>query len=102
MNEFECYSTYTALKLHFTTDYDYFKYNGKHNASVASFEKRTDKRFFKRLAKRNINIVEYYVANLIDGKESITKLLLYVHTFIFPITYSYFCYHSVMCFICYQ
>ena len=74
MTEFEAYIQFLALKLHFTSDhYDYFKYNGKHNASVASFEKRTDKRFFKRLAKRNINIVEYYVANLIDGKEWVSQ-----------------------------
>jgi len=74
MTEFETYIQFLALKLHFTSDhYDYFKYNGKHNASVASFEKRTDKRFFKRLAKRNINIVEYCVANLIDGKEWISE-----------------------------
>ena len=74
MTEFEAYIQFLALKLHFTSDhYDYFKYNGKHNASLASFEKRTDKRFFKRLAKRNINIVEYYVANLIDGKEWVSQ-----------------------------
>ena len=74
MTEFEAYIQFLALKLHFTSDhYDYFKYNGKHNASLASFEKRTDKRFFKRLAKRNINIVEYCVANLIDGKEWISE-----------------------------
>ena len=74
MTEFEAYIQFLALKLHFTSEhYDYFKYNGKHNASLASFEKRTDKRFFKRLAKRNINIVEYCVANLIDGKEWISE-----------------------------
>jgi hypothetical protein len=74
MTEFEAYIQFLALKLHFTSEhYDYFKYNGKHNASLASFEKRTDKRFFKRLAKRNINIVEYYVANLIDGKEWVSQ-----------------------------
>ena len=48
MTEFEAYCQFLALKLHFTTDhYDYFKYNGKHNATPASFEKRTDKRFLK-------------------------------------------------------
>ena len=74
MTEFEAYIQFLALKLHFTSEhYDYFKYNGKHNATMASFEKRTDKRFFKRLAKRNINIVEYYVANLIDGKEWVSQ-----------------------------
>ena len=74
MTEFDAYRQFLALKLHFTSDsYDYFKYNGKHNASMESFDKRTDKRFFKRLVRKNINIVEYYVANLVDGKEWISQ-----------------------------
>jgi len=74
MTDFEAYLQFLALKLHFTSDhYDYFKYNGKHNASLQSYDKRTDKRFFKRLARRNINIVEYCVANLVDGKEWISE-----------------------------
>ena len=74
MTEFEAYCQFLALKLHFTTDhYDYFKYNGKHNATAASFEKRTDKRFFKKLVRKNINIVDYYVANLTAGKEWISE-----------------------------
>ena len=53
MTEFEAYCQFLALKLHFTTDhYDYFKYNGKHNATPESFDKRTDKRFFKRLVRK--------------------------------------------------
>ena len=51
MNEFECYSTYTALKLHFTSDYDYFKYNGKCNVTLSSFNKRKEKFFFKKLSR---------------------------------------------------
>ena len=74
MTEFDAYRQFLALKLYFTsTSYDYFKYNGKHNASMESFDKRTDKRFFKRLVRKNINIVEYYVANLVDGKEWISQ-----------------------------
>ena len=59
MTDFEAYRQFLALKLHFTSEhYDYFKYNGKHNATMASFEKRTDKRFFKKLVRKNINITE--------------------------------------------
>ena len=43
MNEFEAYKHYLALKLHFSSDYDYFKYNGKTNATQQSFEKRKDR-----------------------------------------------------------
>ena len=74
MTDFEAYRQFLALKLHFTSEhYDYFKYNGKHNATMASFEKRTDKRFFKKLVRKNIIITEYYVANLVNGKEWISQ-----------------------------
>ena len=74
MTDFEAYRQFLALKLHFTSEhYDYFKYNGKHNATVASFEKRTDKRFFRRLVKKNIDLTEYYVANFVNGKEWISQ-----------------------------
>lgn len=74
MTEFEAYRHFLALKLHFTSEnYDYFKYNGKHNATMASFDKRSDKRFFKKLVRKNINITEYYVANLVNGKEWISQ-----------------------------
>ena len=74
MTDFEASRQFLALKLHFTSEhYDYFKYNGKHNATMASFEKRTDKRFFKKLVRKNINITEYYVANLVNGKEWISQ-----------------------------
>ena len=43
MNEFDACQLYMALKLHFTTKYDYFKYNGKTKFTVAQFNKRKDK-----------------------------------------------------------
>lgn len=39
MTPFECFNLYHALKLHFTSDYDFIKYNGKTNVSIKSFEK---------------------------------------------------------------
>jgi len=65
MNEFECYSTYTALKLHFTSDYDYFKYNGKCNVTVSSFNKRREKFFFKKLSREynSEELVDFLVSN---------------------------------------
>lgn len=47
-----CYREYLALKRHFSSDYDYFKYHGKVNASAASLEKRRDRYYFEKLAKR--------------------------------------------------
>ena len=43
---FEVYICYLAMKRHFTSSYDYFKYNGKVNARVDAFENRKDKFFF--------------------------------------------------------
>jgi hypothetical protein len=52
MNAFEAYENYLAIKRHFTSTYDFFKYNGKVNTSVAAFERRRDKFFFEKIAKK--------------------------------------------------
>ena len=71
MNEFDACQLYMALKLHFTTKYDYFKYNGKTKFTVAQFNKRKDKYQFVRLARKysQEELVEYFCANLIKGKQ---------------------------------
>jgi hypothetical protein len=51
-NGFTAYSEYLAIKRHFTTKYDYFKYNGKVNVSKESFESRRDAYQFQRLSKK--------------------------------------------------
>jgi len=62
------YSKYVALKNHFTSDaYDYFKYSKKSRISSASLNKRSDKYFFFRLAKKGDAIEDFLVANLIDN-----------------------------------
>ena len=70
MNEFEAYEKYVALKLHFTSEYDYFRYNGKTSVTPKSFNDRKDKFHFKKLAKKydDSTLIEYFVANLIDNK----------------------------------
>lgn len=52
MSPFECYQQYLALKRHFTSDYNYFKYRGKVNVSKEAFEGRRDKMLFNVLAKQ--------------------------------------------------
>ena len=71
MNEFDACQLYMALKLHFTTKYDYFKYNGKTKFTVAQFNKRKDKYQFVKLARKysHAELVEYFCANLIRGKQ---------------------------------
>lgn len=61
---FQIYMYYLALKRHFTTDYDFFKYNGKVKASQQSFENRKDKFFFYKLSKRK-DAKEFILANMI-------------------------------------
>lgn len=68
MNGFEVYKIYLSLKLHFSKDnYNFFLFNGKSRASLASFEKRNDKYFFKKLAlKYDANtIIEFFVSHFI-------------------------------------
>ena len=49
---FDIYVYYLALKRHFTSNYDFFKYNGKVKANAMSFENRKDKFFFYKLSKK--------------------------------------------------
>lgn len=61
---FAIYIYYLALKRHFTTEYDFFKYNGKVKASQQAFENRKDKFFFYKLSKRK-DAKEFILANMI-------------------------------------
>lgn len=61
---FDVYVYYLALKRHFTSSYDYFKYNGKVKANAMSFENRKDKFFFYKLSKKK-DSKDYILANLI-------------------------------------
>ena len=54
------------MKFHFTTDYDYTKYNGKANASVYSFLKRNDRPFFGKVARKyKDDTKDFFVSNFI-------------------------------------
>jgi hypothetical protein len=54
MTPFEVYCLYTNLKLHFTKpEYDFIKYQGKSRLKFSSFEGRSDKIFFQKLAKHD-------------------------------------------------
>ena len=73
---FTAYQTYLALKQHFTRDgYDYFRYSGKVNARLSSFETRKDKYFFYKLAKHK-DLEHFLVANFVDKDVSWVRDLL--------------------------
>ena len=71
MTDYEAYQNYLALKLHFGGDYDFHRYNGKVSATLESFEKRKDKFKFAKLSRKlsDPQIIDYYLANFIRGKE---------------------------------
>jgi hypothetical protein len=49
---FIAYKDYLAIKRHFISSYDYFKYNGKVNVSLDSFMFRKDTYLFQKLSKK--------------------------------------------------
>lgn len=65
---FAAYHLYQAIKLHFTSDYDYFKYNGKTNVSQDSFMKNKSKYSFYKLSRRYSydDLRDYYLANFVE------------------------------------
>ena len=69
MSPFQVYIEYLALKSHFSNEkYDYFKYNKKVRASVASFNKRSDKYWFEKTSRKynDKEIVDFFVANFVS------------------------------------
>jgi hypothetical protein len=72
MDAYAAYVMYLALKRHFTlgSNYDYFKYNGKTNASKQSFETRRDRYSFHKLSKKD-HPRDFVVANFIDNGPNI-------------------------------
>lgn len=47
---FECYKLYLAMQRHFSSGYDFFKYNGKVNVAVETYHKRNDVFAFEKLS----------------------------------------------------
>lgn len=52
MNAYEVYVAHRALKAHFTTKYDYFKYNGKIKSNVETFTQLPTVPIYKKVAKQ--------------------------------------------------
>ena len=75
MTGFETFGLYESLKLHFSKDsYDFFKYNGKTNHSVQTFENRKDKYFFYKLSRKYTNKEDLVDFGMIVAKECIDVL----------------------------
>jgi hypothetical protein len=69
---------YHGLKLHFTSNYDYVKYNGKTNVNKNQFMLRKDKFQFYKLSRKykRDELFGFYVANmLVNPKIWVGELL---------------------------
>jgi hypothetical protein len=66
---YEAFCLYTGLKLHFTSSYDFFKYNGKVRVTVDAFDNRKDKYYFHRIARKynKEEFTDFLVANFLDN-----------------------------------
>lgn len=65
---YEAFCLYNALKLHFTTKYDFVKYSGKTSVSKDSFMLRKDKFSFYKISRKynREEMFGFFVANLLE------------------------------------
>jgi len=66
MTPYEVFVCFLCLKQHFSKpNYDVFKYNWKTKASIASYNRRTDRYFFERLSRKKTEteIKEFFISN---------------------------------------
>ena len=81
INPVKFFAIYTAIDLHFKGKYDYFKY-GPTKVSEASFEKRKDKVWFEKMAKKCADdemAVGICVSNFISGAKYIINFKLEIY-----------------------
>lgn len=64
---FAAFALWNALRLHFTTTYDYIKYNGKTNVTKSSFANRKDKYSFYKLSRKYTidELKDFYISNML-------------------------------------
>lgn len=70
MNGYTAYRIYLSLKLHFDSDtYDASKYGFKTNSKESTFNRRKDRFFFERIARKYKEpeiLIDYFTANFIS------------------------------------
>lgn len=77
ISAYECFCEYTALKAHFTSNYDYKKYNGKIKAANPNaFANSNLKLFFQKVAKHR-DVQGYFIANFLADKTAWIRDLAY-------------------------
>ena len=70
---FDVFKVYLAVKLHFTSNYNYFDYDGKVNCKLETFTKRNDRYFFHKLSKKygKDEILDFFVSNFFGRVEKL-------------------------------
>ena len=64
---YDAYQLYLGIKLHFYSDYDFVKYNGKVKADLPSFLKRNDKFHFAKLSRKyKDELKDFYISQLLS------------------------------------
>jgi len=66
---YEVYIMYLALQRHFSTNYDYFLYNGKVKASTDTYSNRNDVFSFEKVSKiiRKEDREDFFIAHFLDN-----------------------------------
>ena len=66
---YEAYKLYLAMQRHFSTNYDFEKYNGKVNVSVEAYQKRNDMFSFEKLIKimPGEDLTDFFLCHFIDN-----------------------------------
>lgn len=69
MSAYKACCLYRALKLHFTTDYDFNRYKGKLKYSQAQFEKNKHRYVYEKLSKKysDEDLKKFFIANFLQN-----------------------------------
>ena len=76
-NGFNAYVMYLAIQRHFSTNYDFFQYNGKVKVSTEAYSNRNDMFSFEKLTKLvpEEDLVDFFVCHfLVNPKEWIRNM----------------------------
>jgi hypothetical protein len=70
MSAYLCCCLYRALKLHFTTEYDFNKYHGKVRYTVDQFHKNKHKYVYEKLSKKfsDEDLKKFFIANFLQNE----------------------------------
>jgi len=68
---YEVFQIYVAIKSHFNSKYDYFKYHGLVKVTYESYLKRNDTQFFERVGQKvySKQIASFMVANFVEKND---------------------------------